>query len=434
MGEDYYWFGENRNPNGTFFAVSAYRSRYLKQWEFRHHVLSMSSDPELDPANVERPKVVYNEATGRYVMWMHWENGRDYGEARAAVASSETVEGDYAYHGSFRPFAGTGVIDHDRPGYMSRDCTLFVDDDGTGYFLSTTNENYDVNLYRLTDDYLDIDSRAATLFAGGHREAPALFKRNGVYFLVTSGSTGWTPNQAQYATSTSLTGGWSSMTNVADSSTFYSQSTFVVEVTGGGQTSYLFMGDRWAGAYGGPVNESSYVWQPIAFGADDRMSMSWNNTLDIDATQGRVIGSVERFVLINRQSGLALDVEGGSSADGADLVQVVPSGAESQRWSLNYNERGHFRLTNVMSGKVVDVPDESTEDGVELIQYEDLNGDNQGWRLIDLGDGEYRIVNQNSQKFMGVVAGSVVEGAAIEQRSETGGDEQTWIVTVAPSG
>jgi hypothetical protein len=144
VGPYYYWFGENRNPNSTFFAVSCYRSTDLKNWEFRNNVLTANSAAELNPANIERPKVVYNANTGRYVMWMHWENGVNYGEARAAVASSATVDGNYTYHGSFRPLANTGVVDHGKPGYMSRDCTLFVDSDGTGYFISAANENADL--------------------------------------------------------------------------------------------------------------------------------------------------------------------------------------------------------------------------------------------------------------------------------------------------
>src|SRR5262245_290650 len=135
VGSYYYWFGENRNPNSTIYAVSCYRSTDFKNWEFRNNVLTANSSPELNPANIERPKVVYNASTGRYVMWMHWENGVNYGEARAAVASSATVDGNYTYHGSFRPLANTGVVDHGKPGYMSRDCTLFVDTNGTGYFI-----------------------------------------------------------------------------------------------------------------------------------------------------------------------------------------------------------------------------------------------------------------------------------------------------------
>src|SRR5262249_62265692 len=105
VGPYYYWFGENRNPNSTFFAVSCYRSTDLKNWEFRNNVLTANSAAELNPANIERPKVVYNSNTGRYVMWMHWENGVNYGEAGAAAARPATGDRNYTYHGSLPPHA-----------------------------------------------------------------------------------------------------------------------------------------------------------------------------------------------------------------------------------------------------------------------------------------------------------------------------------------
>lgn len=71
VGAYYYWFGENRNPDNTFKAVSAYRSTDLKTWEFRRNVLTRASDPELAVANIERSKVIYNSTTGKFVMWMH---------------------------------------------------------------------------------------------------------------------------------------------------------------------------------------------------------------------------------------------------------------------------------------------------------------------------------------------------------------------------
>ncbi|WP_437821101.1 RICIN domain-containing protein [Sorangium sp. So ce1078] len=431
VGSYYYWFGENRNPDGTFYAVSCYRSADLRSWEFRNHVLTMDSDDDLDPANIERPKVVYNASTGQYVMWMHWENGVNYGEARAAVASSSTVDGDYTYHGSFRPMAGTGVTDHGKPGYMSRDCGLFVDDDGEGYFISASNENYDLNLYALTPDYLSVERLAAVLFPGGHREAPALFKRNGTYFLLTSGATGWSPNQAKYATSRSLDRGWSAMTNVADGTTYHSQSTYVLPVQGSSGTAYLYMGDRWAGAWSGRVNDSTYVWQPISFPSDTTMSMSWNNTLTIDTAAGSVDGATNNFKLVNKKSGKVMEVVGASSEDGAAVVQSADSGGDNQKWSFNYNGSGHFRLTNVRSGKVLDVPDESKNDGIALKQWTNHDGDNQAWLFIDLGGGDFQIRNKNSGKMIGVVQGSTEDAAAIEQRGSSGGDEQRWQIVVA---
>ncbi|MBF8193473.1 family 43 glycosylhydrolase [Nonomuraea sp. K274] len=225
-GAYYYWFGENRNSDGTFRYVSAYRSTDLRNWEFRNHVLTQSSAAELQVANIERPRVIYNAATGRFVMWMHKENGRDYGEARAAVAVSDTVDGDYTYLRSFRPL-----------GHMSRDITAFVDTDGAGYMISAADENYDLHIYRLTADYTDVTT-LARMWDGDHREAPAMFKRDGVYFLLTSGATGWQPNQARYATATSITGPWSGWQDAGDSLTFGSQPAYVLPVQGTSGTSY----------------------------------------------------------------------------------------------------------------------------------------------------------------------------------------------------
>lgn len=424
----YYWFGENRNSNGSFHAVSAYRSRDLVRWEFAHDVLRQDSAAGLDPANVERPKVVYNASTKKYVMWMHWENGAGYGEARAAVASSDTVDGDYVYHGSFRPLVDSGVMDHSKPGYMSRDCNLFVDDDGKGYFISATNENYDLNLYELTPDYLEIQRLVATLFKGGHREAPALFKRSGVYFLLTSAATGWDPNQAQYATSSAIGSGWSSMKNVGDATTFSSQSTYVLPVQGSGGTAYLYLGDRWAGAWDGRVNDSTYVWLPISFPSTTSMSMSWSNTLSIDVAAGNVSGATKNFQLLNVKSGKALDVEGAGADDSADIIQSAPSDADNQAWSFNYDGAGFFHITNVKSKKVIDVPDASSADGIELVQWESNDGDNQAWLLVDLGRGVFKLKNKKSGKFAGVVGGSTDAGAAIEQRAASDGEEQKWKV------
>lgn len=157
VGSYYYWFGEDRNTDNTFKYVDAYRSTDLKNWEFRNHVLTQSSAAELGTAYIERPKVVYNASTGKFVMWMHKENGVDYSEARAAVAVSSTVDGSYTYQGSFQPLGDT----------MSRDITTFVDTDGTAYMVSAANENYDLHIYRLTADYTAIAGLVANPWAAG---------------------------------------------------------------------------------------------------------------------------------------------------------------------------------------------------------------------------------------------------------------------------
>jgi len=427
VGSDYYWFGENRNPDGTFFAVSCYRSADLVNWEFRNNVLTQKSATELNRANIERPKVIYNATTSQYVMWMHWENGTDYSASRAAVASSSSVDGDYTYLGSARPMVSTGVVDHGIAGYQSRDATLFVDTDGQAYFISASNENYDLNLYRLTSDYLKISALAAVLFPGGHREAPALWKRNGVYFLLTSAATGWAPNQAAYATSSALASGWSAWSNVGDATTFYSQSTFVVPVAGAAGTAYLYMGDRWAGAWSGPVNDSTYIFLPISFSSNTSMSMTWNNTVTIDAAAGTIAGATNRFTFVNQASGKALAIQNASMADSAPAVQVDPSGGNEQRWSLNYDAAGFFNLTNLNSSRVLDVLSGATTDGASIVQFASNGGDNQKWRVVDKGGGTYQLVNKKSSKLAEVPAGAT----ALDQRTDVGATNQLWQMSVA---
>ncbi|MEN3359836.1 MAG: hypothetical protein V7637_3818, partial [Mycobacteriales bacterium] len=298
VGGFYYWFGENRNPDGTFKAVSVYRSADLRTWEFRNNVLTQSSAAELAVAKVERPKVIFNSATGQYVMWMHKENGADYSQALAAVATASTVDGTYSYRGSFRPLNN-----------MSRDITIFRDDDGTAYMASAARENADLNLYRLTPDYLGISGLVQTLWPGSFREAPALFKRNGVYVMLTSAATGWAPNQQKYATASSITGPWTGLQNVGDGTASDSQTAYVLPVAGSTGTSYLYLGDRWAGAWGGRVNDSQYVWLALRFPSNTSMSMAWSPQLTIDTAAGAVQpGTGGSTTLVARHSGKCLDV------------------------------------------------------------------------------------------------------------------------------
>ena len=57
VGSFYYWFGENRDGTNL---VSAYRSTDMKTWTFRAHVLRKNMGGELATANIERPKVLFN--------------------------------------------------------------------------------------------------------------------------------------------------------------------------------------------------------------------------------------------------------------------------------------------------------------------------------------------------------------------------------------
>ncbi|MCG5214992.1 RICIN domain-containing protein [Streptosporangium sp. KLBMP 9127] len=417
VGAYYYLFGENRNANGTFRYVSAYRSTDLRNWEFRNNVLTQSSAAELQVANIERPKVIYNASTGRFVMWMHKENGSDYGEARAAVAVSSTVDGNYTYLRSFRPL-----------GHMSRDITAFVDTDGAGYMISAADENYDLHVYRLTPDYTDI-AALVRVWDGDHREAPAMFKRNGVYFLMTSGATGWQPNQAKYATATSIGGTWSAWQNVGDSLTYGSQSTFVLPIQGTQTTSYLYLGDRWAGAWGGPVNDSRYVWLPVQFSGNTTMSLSNARQLTIDAATGTIAATGSGYDRLTvRHSGRCADVRSHSTANNAAVVQYACGTGTNQQWRIQSISGGYVQIVARHSGKCLDVNGVSTADYATVQQYTCGNGANQQWTLQDYG-GNLRLVARHSGKCLDLPSSSQNDNVQFQQYSCGGGANQQFTRT-----
>lgn len=277
----YYWYGEYKVgktvlPSWATWecyrtdvtGVSCYSSKDLLNWKFEGLALkAVPDDPESDlhPSKViERPKVIYNAKTKKFVMWVHAESA-DYGMAAAGVAVSDTPEGPFEYIGSFRPNDS-----------MSRDQTLFVDDDGTAYQFSSSENNQTLHINRLTDDYQKPDGTFVRRFIGLAREAPAVFKYKGKYYMLSSGCTGWDPNQAELAVADSIMGEWTILgnpcTGVDADKTFYGQSTYVIPVNAK-KGEFIACFDLWKKK---DLADSRYIWLPLQVDKKTgKMSIPW---------------------------------------------------------------------------------------------------------------------------------------------------------------
>ncbi|RYF90437.1 MAG: beta-glucanase [Chitinophagaceae bacterium] len=256
----YYWYGEKRGRRQQE-GVNVYSSSDLYNWKFEGLALAPVTDTTSDIAVgclMERPKVIYNARTRKYVMWFHLElRGQGYKAARAGVAVSDKPSGPFTYVSGFRP-----------NGNMSRDMTLFMDDDGAAYHIYSSRENYDLRIARLSDDFLTATPKDSMLFSK-HREAPAVFRYEGNYFLITSGATGWAPNKASLHTAPSLYGPWkrsdkNPMAGPNADSTFGGQSNFVLSIPGK-KKRFIFMADQWNPK---DLKDSRYLWLPVSFGKD----------------------------------------------------------------------------------------------------------------------------------------------------------------------
>lgn len=93
----FYWIGENHFNGSAFQSINCYSSTDLVNWAFVNELLTLQPSGDLGPNRVvERPHVIFNEADEQFVMWMHIDDS-NYDEARAGVATSKTVCGDYTY-------------------------------------------------------------------------------------------------------------------------------------------------------------------------------------------------------------------------------------------------------------------------------------------------------------------------------------------------
>jgi hypothetical protein len=138
--------------------------------------------------------------------------------------------------------------------------SVFEDTDGTAYLLYATSNNSDLNIDKLSSDYL---SDTGTIHTFPNRlEAPGMFKANGRYYLISSAPTGWAPNPNSYTSATSLSGPWTTAASLAPSSpnTWDSQDAFILPVVGSTTTTYIYMGDRWDP---NALGNSRYIWLPL---------------------------------------------------------------------------------------------------------------------------------------------------------------------------
>ncbi len=275
----YYWYGEYKKgetilPDWATWecyrtdvtGVSCYSSPDMLNWTFEGIVLPAvtdDSDHDLHTSKVlERPKVVYNKKTCKFVMWAHVESA-DYSKAAAGVAVSDSPTGPFKYLGSFRPNDA-----------MSRDQTIFVDDDGKAYQFASSENNATLYINELADDYLRPTGKFTRNFIGESREAPAVFKHDGKYYLLSSGCTGWDPNQAELAVADSIMGEWKTIgdpcTGKDADKTFYAQSTYVQPVYGK-KDLVIAMFDRWNKT---DLENSRYVWLPLNFD-NGKITIPW---------------------------------------------------------------------------------------------------------------------------------------------------------------
>lgn len=245
--ETYYWYGENKEfTDGTgdvwTWGVRAYRSKDLCNWED----LGLIIQPVLDdPASnlypaacLDRPHIVRSKSTGKYVAWLKISGA----ESCFVVLQADAFLGPY-----------TVVADHVRPfGYDVGDFDIVQDEESEKTYLFMDASHRAVVGFELSGDCLsavrEVSSQYEGLMPPFCREGIALFAWGGKKYMLTSGTTGYTPNQSDLAVSDSWEKPFTSIGDpyVNDDSfaSFNSQVTQVFKIPGK-EGCYIVLADRW---------------------------------------------------------------------------------------------------------------------------------------------------------------------------------------------
>ena len=276
----YHWYaasyGECTEPKGangcsasaigdcgfkTDHNVTLFTSIDLVTWANCGVVFSATGN--LPPQSVLfAPKTVFNKITQEYVMWFNYIVG-DFSKSYYGVATSKTSSGPFEIQ----------VHNVNTTQYKDNgDENLFVDDDGTGYLIYTSiAQGHGISIEKLTPDFKGtLGARSSSgIFGVKLSEAPALFKRQGVYYAVFGTCCCYCGAGSEVNVYTSTTGALGPYTKRTSLGQLHSQSTDIFRyVDSDGKEQFMYIGDHWQSAPDRIKGHDFTVWAKLDFSQD----------------------------------------------------------------------------------------------------------------------------------------------------------------------
>ena len=247
VGDTFYWYGENKEKTTGkdkiwHWGVRCYASKDLYNWVDEGIIIPPDVENKKSPlhpeAMMDRPHIVYNEKNDEYVAWL-----KIMGEPPCfAVLVAKNILGPYTMVNPRVNPCGLSVGDFD---------IAIAPEDKKAYLIS---ERPHITMYcaDLNDTYTDVIGNYSEHFPHISppytREAPAYFRRNGMHYIITSGTTGYHPNPSEVAVAKLWHGPYEIQGNphVSDQSlTSYNCQISSVFKHPTKKDLYIAVGDRW---------------------------------------------------------------------------------------------------------------------------------------------------------------------------------------------
>jgi len=133
-----------------------------------------------------------------------------------------------------------------------------------------------------------------------------------------------------------------------------------------------------------------------------------------------------RYSITSRYSGKSVDVEGKSTANGANILLWSYGGGTNQQWDIASLGNGYYSIRAAHSGKSMDVYNWCNTPGCEIRQWDYWGGDGQQWQIVSVGGGYYKIISKYNGLALDVYEWNANNGADVRQWTDLGGTNQQW--------
>ena len=233
----------------------------------------------------ESVNFVYNKKADTFAFIAHFEADGGYGTAMISIATMKSTDERMTFHGAYRP-----------EGDDCRDLNVFVDDDSYGYIIAAANNNANLGIYKLNEDWSAIEGRLCFVSMYKWRELPSVLKKDGIYYLFSSGTAGWYPTQGMVATATDMGGPWSELKHVGNTTTFSAQSGTMFTLHEGGDN-HIMATYRWMfGWQDATTKQTTNRRYPVLvsngyafYDFFDALLYNWENDILIPVQTGRIL-------------------------------------------------------------------------------------------------------------------------------------------------
>lgn len=134
-----------------------------------------------------------------------------------------------------------------------------------------------------------------------------------------------------------------------------------------------------------------------------------------------------RYRIVNRHSGLCLDVAGANTANGTNIQQWTSNGTAAQIWEVSFNsDDSTYVLTSTIHGKALDMDGYPTENGGNAHIWDNGNTSNQRWYITPVDNGYTFLINKHSNKCLEVSGWSTTDGGNVQQWDYFAQTSQQW--------